>query len=556
MTIVMPKHSADSSEMRIVLEIYNEVDDWLSNETFINLMRERTGPPIHEPQAYTKKTQINSYFGFLNWEDPSNSQSKRRISESGKRFLAGLKANNEDLVFEEILKSLESRTFGRNVLGVNSNSDLEPPQLFIKCVLILGYLKRQEFGYILEQMDVAGKHIIDLLSFVSINRKTLQAYSGSNSYYDAKPITALINWNFFQIDGKENGQEKIVINPKIVDKHINRLQSLSAFNNLGLEPKINTSVENDETVIYKNDLNIIFYGAPGTGKSFKVNELVKSKESRVERVTFHPDYDYASFVGSFKPIMGELVDQKSEIRYEFSPQIFTNIYVNAWNDLSQDYYLVIEEINRGNCSEIFGDIFQLLDRNSDYTVTPSKELQDYLARHLLNSNLVDPGKLKLPPNLSIFATMNTSDQSLFHMDSAFKRRWDWEYIHIDYEYSEVNVSSKYLVQLSDEFYFSWLDFILKVNLIIKNNPNLGMDKCIGNYFLRPNSGIVDLKTFINKVIFYLWDDVFKDEIEEDSIFKNGLTYEDFFPINEQTVHNIKIILSNLGIELRSSSAIK
>jgi hypothetical protein len=550
--LVMPKNSADASEMRKVLEVYNEANDWIDNARFIQKMKEKLGKPYQEPQAYTKKTQIPSYFGFTTWEDPSNNQSRRKITESGKRFLAAIQGGKDDVIFEEILKSLETKTFGRNALGVNSDSDVEPPQIFIKCVLALGYLKRQEFGFILEQLDKGSKNILDLLSIVSVNRlKSSASYEVAPTYADAKPITALVNWNFFRVDGKEGNQEKIILNPKVVEKHINRLQSLRAFNNETLISATLSDDNEDQSEVYTNDKNIIFYGPPGTGKSFQVNKLLESKESRTERVTFHPAFDYSSFVGSYKPTMVDVDGHSSEIRYEFSPQVFTKIYINAWNDLSHDYYLVIEEINRGNCSEIFGDIFQLLDRNSNYPVTPNKELHAYLEKHLGQSSLICADKLKLPPNLSIIATMNTSDQSLFPMDSAFKRRWDWEYVPIDYEVSDSNISSSYVVKLSDDEKFSWIDFIRSVNSIIKNNANLGMDKCIGNYFVKSDSGVIDVKTFINKVVFYLWNDVFKDEVEEDSIFKGGLAYEDFFPI-EQGIENLRRVLSVLGVEINNS----
>ncbi|WP_445732884.1 AAA family ATPase [Mariniflexile sp.] len=294
----------------------------------------------------------------------------------------------------------------------------------------------------------------------------------------------------------------------------------------------------------KNLIQKIYYGAPGTGKSHKVEEItaIAEKAGRVERITFHPEYDYSSFVGGYKPTMnGE------NIRYEFVPQAFANIYVKAWNDLKKDYYLVIEEINRGNCAEIFGDIFQLLDRTNDYKITPSKELKEYLATQLSENENIDSEKLLLPPNLNILATMNTSDQSLFPMDSAFKRRWDWEYIPINYEDSENNSSSKYNVKLSDNESFSWLSFIKEVNNMIKLNDNLGMDKCLGNYFIKPELESIDIETFINKAVFYLWNDVFKDEMEEHSIFKNKTTYEDFFPIQSNGINKIKEILEVLNV---------
>lgn len=296
----------------------------------------------------------------------------------------------------------------------------------------------------------------------------------------------------------------------------------------------------------------IFYGAPGTGKSHLVQKLVKDKDERVERITFHPEYDYSLFVGGYKPTMREDI-----VRYEFVPQSFTKIYCNAWNDLDNDYYLVIEEINRGNCAEIFGDIFQLLDRNSEYEISPSKELKEFLLNK--DNGLRDPefglkgGKLKLPNNLNIFATMNTSDQSLFPMDSAFKRRWDWEYVPINYEQyldeeDKENDSFRYQVEISETETFSWIEFIEKVNAIIKLNENLGMDKCLGNYFVKPKTDYINLETFINKVIFYLWNDVFKDENEEYNIFLNNTSYEDFFPVKTKAANKVKEILAKLDIQ--------
>jgi hypothetical protein len=244
-----------------------------------------------------------------------------------------------------------------------------------------------------------------------------------------------------------------------------------------------------------------------------------------------------------------------DIKYEFVAQAFTNIYVNAWNDLDNDYFLVIEEINRGNCSEIFGDIFQLLDRSNDYKITPSKELKEYLRAKLNGNENIDENKLLLPPNLNILATMNTSDQSLFPMDSAFKRRWDWEYIPIDYSRNtDENTSANFVVELTKNDEFNWLDFIEDVNKLIKGNDNLGMDKCLGNYFIKPdiNEYTISLKSFINKVIFYLWNDVFKDEMEDESIFKNKTSYEDFFPIDEKGVEKVKEILRILKPDNDSS----
>ena len=346
---------------------------------------------------------------------------------------------------------------------------------------------------------------------------------------------------------------------------LNDFPTRNRVNNLTTETVFQSSIDNNVSepeVDYKVDAienskafnveepgaNIIYYGAPGTGKSYTIKEKLKDfPKDNVETVTFHPDYDYASFVGGYKPISELDNEGKDTIKYKFVPQVFTNIYVKAWKNQDQHFYLVVEEINRGNCAEIFGDIFQLLDRDQNYTVTPSQELKAHLIQELSETHDGIIDGLKMPNNLSILATMNTSDQSLFPMDSAFKRRWDWEYMPIDYEISDNNPSSKFRVYINDLEYFLWIDFIKSINHQITSNPNLGMDKCIGNYFIKPKDNRISLKTFINKAIFYLWNDVFKDEFGDESIFPEDITYESFFPINTKGKLEVIKMLENLEV---------
>lgn len=299
-------------------------------------------------------------------------------------------------------------------------------------------------------------------------------------------------------------------------------------------------------------LQKIYFGAPGTGKSHKIANLLSSvPKDQIARVTFHPEYDYSSFVGGYKPY----TDSSGDVKYGFVPQIFSVTYIKAWQNPTMDFYLVIEEINRGNCAEIFGDLFQLLDRNSNYSITPSQDLYGYLESALADKGHegLENGKMNLPPNLHLIASMNTSDQSLFPMDSAFKRRWSWEYVPIIYEEAiegDPNPSYYYVVDISASQKFRWIDFIFKVNTLIKNNPNLGSDKCLGNYFVKTVSGAITIDEFINKVIFYLWLDVFKDE--EDSIFRqDGMltTFEDFFPIDPNGINNVIKLLNYLGVTI-------
>lgn len=256
------------------------------------------------------------------------------------------------------------------------------------------------------------------------------------------------------------------------------------------------------SVAHQQSSQTIFFGTPGSGKSHIVKELTEGK--KMHRTTFHPDSDYASFVGCYKPTMEE-----NEIKYSFTPQVFTEAYIDAWKNLEEEVYLVIEEINRGNCAQIFGDLFQLLDRKadgySDYSIKADSDLRDYLYNQLGEENEgIKGGELCLPPNLRILATMNTSDQSLFPMDSAFKRRWDWEYVPVDY--SDSVPSSRFIITLGDKQY-RWIDFLQKVNEKILEITE-SEDKQMGNFFIKANVSETEFKS---KVMFYLWNEVCRNE---------------------------------------------
>lgn len=277
---------------------------------------------------------------------------------------------------------------------------------------------------------------------------------------------------------------------------------------------------------------IIYYGAPGTGKSHKIKEDLKgvSKEN-IFRTTFHPDSDYSTFVGAYKPTKGKkplyglngnttvrLKDGKelSEdiITYEFIPQAFLKAYMQAYQKPDENVYLIIEEINRGNCAQIFGDLFQLLDRDengaSEYTIKADTDLENYLKDKMgEDSDAIKGGELCLLSNLYIYATMNTSDQSLFPIDSAFKRRWDWEYVPIQYE------NKNWVIEIGNNKY-SWVSFQKIINQRIFDATN-SEDKMLGDYFVNPADGVITEKILKNKILFYLWNDVCKDG--EGDIFK-------------------------------------
>lgn len=342
-------------------------------------------------------------------------------------------------------------------------------------------------------------------------------------------------------------------------------------------------------------LQQIYYGAPGTGKSKTIKDLTFGES--VIRTTFHPDSDYASFVGTYKPITEEVtlrdcygkkvideetneVVKEERIAYKFIPQAFLEAYVEAWKKLgsSKKQYLIIEEINRGNCAQIFGDLFQLLDRNeygfSDYPIVADKDMQKYLEKEFagweitnkdeINQlygeanmvNLIMKGeRLVLPSNLYIWATMNTSDQSLFPIDSAFKRRWDWKYVPIrEGRDKETNAKLNWYINTGDKQY-NWWSFISKVNKLIGSLTN-SEDKKLGYFFCKAKDGEIDADLFVSKVIFYLWNDVFKDygfddkdfQDEEGKILSFNRFYEDKNGKTNVDITIVEQFLENLGVE--------
>lgn len=254
--------------------------------------------------------------------------------------------------------------------------------------------------------------------------------------------------------------------------------------------------------------NVIFYGVPGCGKSHKIKEEYCNDEQYMERVVFHPDYTNADFIGQILPI----TTPEGHISYEFIPGPFTRILKYAVNDPSNYYYLVIEEINRGNAPAIFGEVFQLLDRfngESEYGISNAD-----IAKVVYGK----PGKkVKIPSNLYILATMNTADQNVFTLDTAFKRRWSMESIPNDFSAcwfgSEPICGSQ----------ITWEGFATTINkrIIEFQSGSIGNeDMRLGAYFVKPEE-LRDEKAFAEKVLMYLWNDAFK--YEHDKVFAEDIT---------------------------------
>lgn len=323
----------------------------------------------------------------------------------------------------------------------------------------------------------------------------------------------------------------------------------------------------------------IYYGAPGTGKSYSVKCETEAweKKGRVVRTTFHPDSDYSTFVGAYKPTTKSVQRydiynkpmtrdgvpvMEQVITYEFVEQAFLQAYIDAWRNREEPEFLIIEEINRGNCAQIFGDLFQLLDRGNDgyseYAIRADKDLQKHLSKAFEDVEIEDYPNVKtgkellLPGNLYIRATMNTSDQSLFPIDSAFKRRWDWKYVPIA-KGNDNGIELNWMIDIDGNLY-DWWTFVKTINKHVFDTTN-SEDKQLGFFFCKAKNGIISAETFVCKVIFYLWNDVFKDFGFDSSIFADKedemnpkLSFDKFYMADgEANGAKIKMFLANLGI---------
>ena len=294
-----------------------------------------------------------------------------------------------------------------------------------------------------------------------------------------------------------------------------------------------SSGETDDLVHTDNDMylgqNVIFYGVPGCGKSHRINALlhlddkVNGLEKKYyKRILFHPEYSYSDFVGQLRPVTeGEKGEKGEKITYQFAPGAFTEILRDAYKDREHNYFLIIEEINRGNAPAIFGDLFQLLDRKdgvSEYSID-NKDILDYFKKESEKDDTgamaqivetIERDGIRIPENLTIFATMNTCDQNVFTLDTAFKRRWRMSRIVNNFDKdSSISAWEISFKQKSDGFL--WKDFAKAVNDAILSNCNDGTaaeDKQLGTHFIK-ESDLTPARRFAEKVLLYLWDDVAK-----------------------------------------------
>ena len=395
----------------------------------------------------------------------------------------------------------------------------------------------------------ACEHLFGDIQLNNMDKVKLMLNSFTDIYVDQSGNMAFQKWSS-------------AIVPPLVPDIEHPLDEVCFFNYFG------GSTTKELSLIPESTLQQIFYGAPGTGKSHTVDtEYVKG--NKCFRITFHPDTDYASFVGCYKPKMGGATGE--DITYSFVPQVFLNAYTYAWNHPDEPTYLVIEELNRGNCAQIFGDIFQLLDRQktvhpgySKYTINADSDIATYLSGELEDKERYekaiceiyglkefDFSILALPSNLNILATMNTSDQSLFPIDSAFKRRWEMKYVGVNYADAE-----QFSVKIDDAHKYSWADVLKGMNRYIKQEKH-STNKILGNRFVQADeNNVISSIVFRDKVLFFLFNDVFKDEDEFRTSFFGGndtLYFEDLCEGDDWTTYVINFVEKTCGASNKSNA---
>lgn len=448
-----------------------------------------------------------------------------------------------DIEQRQIEKMYISSEIDEQSNEVRKDFRLYPIMLLYKILLELGRASGKysismiEYRYLVATTK-KFEDFLDTLSLIQLLRKEPESNATFDSFkakFDNRMILAIKQLDTLIVDNdsivlKDDCVSKVdeevfkfEQNPNIfaTSNYLNFLGSTKSLLELkSFETEFNGNLDNTER--NHSGVNVILYGVPGSGKSFTIQKEYCSNEKCIERVVFHPDYTYSDFVGQILPS----IDGNGNVSYKFAPGPFTKILKSAYFKPKKDYYLIIEEINRGNAPAIFGDIFQLLDRLPDGTS----------AYGITNSDIAmsvygyQEHPVKIPSNLSILCTMNTSDQNVFTLDTAFQRRWDMRLIENSFKketQEEIDFAEKKILD-SD---ITWENFCEKINsYILQRNITMtsAEDKRLGTHFIlsddltfdsrvdEPNAtqkekidAIKHNNKFPEKVIKYLWDDAFK-----------------------------------------------
>lgn len=439
-----------------------------------------------------------------------------------------------DIIREQIEKLYISSKLDENFDSIRKDFRIFPAIFLYKILLEIGIstgeykISYDEYLYFVSTQPKYNNYL-DALLMIKLSREekfNFESLKDEKSKFDNRLKKALE-----QLDTLTITNNSIELNMEYLEHVENVVKNIKNYEKLQeenyykfLSTKLKNIEENGKKETLKSNLSIpyqrIYFGAPGTGKSYLLNKEVGELGYKYERVTFHPNYMYGNFIGTFKPFPKKIGD-KEEITYKYVPGVLLRLLIDAFKNPEENYMLVIEEINRANTAGVFGDFFQLLDRNKDgesqYPISTSEELREYLKEKFEEENLIKDKlgnnfeKIYLPKNLYIWATMNSSDQGSMPLDTAFKRRWNFKYIGIDE--GEEGVKEKYSFKVNEKRYL-WNDFRKKLNEELLKNCNVPEDKLLGPYFI--DKGTLDSSTeeelteiIKNKVLMYLYEDIGK-----------------------------------------------
>lgn len=529
--LVMPKGDGRLDIAISALKIYYEVNDWIPNDVFkVKFLSLDNKYDSNTNEAMIiHKARTARYFGLIKYLFKSENGLPGRqgkITECGKRFYEACLSDNNEAQIDTIMDAICNYSFGRNNYATSdTDSDVEPPKVLIKAAYELDYVTKNEFIYLMYSMHDLKNDYSSIISEIKKARgDNIQVDLPQNLQQKEKAhfINVYGDWKFIQLL-REVGilkhlTERAALTDFIVSKYSKKIKQLLPLNNELLaevqdESLINSILDDVVLNIIDKPYNRIIFGAPGTGKSYKIEEQRVVFGQNYERVTFYPNYTYAQFVGTYKPKPKFRADGMEYVSYEFVAGPFLRTWVNAQRSImegkNENFLLIVEEINRANAAAVFGDVFQLLDRQADgtseYDITTSEEMRDYLYREGFNAD--DIKTIKIPSSMYIWATMNSADQGVFPMDSAFKRRWNFEYIGINEERTKIAASE---ITLKPYGTIKWDLIRTEINNRL-TQEGVNEDKLIGPYFLSGKelkSSSID-EIFKSKILMYLFEDVLK-----------------------------------------------
>lgn len=466
MGLIIPKCNADSKTLDLTLKVYYDANDWVENATLIDklssyLIDEGIEEIKKEPQSYTKKTQVLSYYGLIEWEDESNNQSRRRITENGKKLYQLRQEGNNLPLLSLLIDILANKTFGRNVLGCDSDSDLEAPNIFVKSCLLIKDLTNKEFGYILGKMEFNKMELADALFLVVLKRAngiTVQPDAASAKWSDPKPILALADWGLFEVT-KQGASKTYNLNKDVVKLYADRLNALRTKNTeIQHLPKNNYNSDTVKSIqsFYRSYITaikskpfLLLAGISGTGKSRIVRELARAcweegseeytaqKPSNFEMIQVKPNWhDSSELFGYISRVSGQP---------EYVPGEFLKFVARAWENIDVPHFLCLDEMNLAPVEQYFAEFLSVIESrkcNEDGVITtdPILEKTDTgwyfnlttsitttdVIRHQFNEK-----GISLPPNLVVVGTVNMDETTFSFSRKVLDRAMSIEMNEVD-----------------------------------------------------------------------------------------------------------------------------